>query len=422
MRMASVPVPLLPFLLLTLPVAVAVTLGSAGCGDDSADLPEGCDALVRPGADAEASQTLVQTAFIEAEAGHTLCFEGDFQFSDELLLTQDGITLMGSGAGATFDFSTQEVGANGIHVQSVEGFRIQDMTVKNTPGDGVRVTDSTDVVFRNATVMWDAGPDEANGAYGVYPVGCTNVLIEDSEVSGASDAGIYVGQSENIIVRRNVAWGNVAGIEIENSTHADVYDNEARDNTGGILVFDLPDLPAGQGGRVKVHDNVITNNNEINFATPGSIVAYLPTGTGVMILTMDDVEVHNNTITGHDSTGLLLISFEVVQAVGAGGRPGPEYEPYPERVHIHDNSFSGNGGSPQGLLVQVGPAPLEDILWDGIVPPDGTDPEICIQNNGDAGFRNFNLQLPDFEFGEPSMDLTPHDCAGESLPAVELDL
>ena len=398
-------------------------IAALGCGgDDSPAAPEGCDVLVVPGGDVDDNQTRVQTAFIEAEAGDTLCFEGEFQFSDELLLTQDGITLIGHGAGATFDFSTQEVGGNGIHAQAVDGFHIENMTVKNTPGDGIRVTDSTDVVFRNVDMIWDAGPSEGNGAYGLYPVGSTNVLIEDCEVSGASDAGIYVGQSENIIVRRNLAWGNVAGIEIENSTNADVYENEARDNTGGILVFDLPGLPAGQGGTVKVHHNTITNNNELNFAAVGTIVSYLPTGTGVMILTMDDVEIHDNTISGNESTGLLIISFKVVEAVGAGGMPGPEYEPYPESIYIHDNTFMDNGTRPQDLLVEVGAPPLEDVLWDGIASPDATDPMICIQNNGDAGFRNFNLNPDGFEFGEPSMDLTPHDCTGETIPPVELDL
>jgi len=35
---------------------------------------------------------------------------------------------------------------------------------------------------------------------------------------------------------------NVAGIEIENCTDADVYENISTNNTGGVLVFDLPDF------------------------------------------------------------------------------------------------------------------------------------------------------------------------------------
>ena len=41
--------------------------------------------------------------------------------------------------------------------------------------------------------------------------------IEHCIAIGASDAGIYVGQSNNIIVRNCEVFQNVAGIEIENS-------------------------------------------------------------------------------------------------------------------------------------------------------------------------------------------------------------
>src|SRR5690606_17583393 len=118
------------------------------------------------------------------------------------------------------------------------------------------------------------------GAYGLYPVQCTDVLIEDSVARAASDAGIYVGQSTNIIVRRNLAEYNVAGIEIENSFDADVHDNVARHNTGGVLVFNLPGLQVKNGARTRIFDNQIYENNTPNFAPPGNIVGKVPTGTG----------------------------------------------------------------------------------------------------------------------------------------------
>ena len=63
-----------------------------------------------------------------------------------------------------------------------------------------------------------------------------NVLIDGCVAIGASDAGIYVGQSQNIIVKNSIAQYNVAGIEIENSFYADVFDN-LTSHTGGILVL-----------------------------------------------------------------------------------------------------------------------------------------------------------------------------------------
>ena len=132
---------------------------------------------------------------------------------------------------------------------------------------------------------------------------CTDVLIEDCKVSGASDAGIYVGQSQNIVVRRNTVEKNVAGIEIENSTRADVYENLATDNSGGILVFTMPDLPTKDGRLCRVYHNKVMANNHDNFAPKGNIVATVPPGTGVMIMANDEVEVFDNTIEKNQTGG-----------------------------------------------------------------------------------------------------------------------
>jgi hypothetical protein len=73
----------------------------------------------------------------------------------------------------------------------------------------------TGVTLIQLKTTWSDGPDESNGGYGLYPVACKNVLIDSCEASFASDAGIYVGQSQDVIVRNCYAYGNVAGIEIE---------------------------------------------------------------------------------------------------------------------------------------------------------------------------------------------------------------
>ncbi len=135
---------------------------------------------------------------------------------------------------------------------------LRDFAVEDTRGDGIKSKGADRIVYKNIRVEWTGGAKETNGAYGVYPVESHDVLIDGVTVRGASDAGIYVGQSENIIVRGSVAEYNVAGIEIENSRRADVYGNTARHNAGGILVFDLPNLPIIGGGQVRVFANMVT--------------------------------------------------------------------------------------------------------------------------------------------------------------------
>lgn len=155
---------------------------------------------------------------------------------------------------------------------------------------------------------------------------CENVLIEDSVVKGASDAGVYVGQSHNIIVRRNRAELNVAGIEIENSTNADVFENTATTNTGGILVFNLPGLAVANGAGTRVYNNQVFANNTENFAPAGNIVAQVPTGTGVVILAAHDVEIFDNDIRDHLSINLGMISY-----VPIGTPDDPQFDQYPTR-------------------------------------------------------------------------------------------
>ena len=204
---------------------------------------------------------------------------GSFDFEGELSVSVDDIVLRGAGMGADggteLNFKNQTVGSQGI-LATGDNIVIEDLAVLNTPGDGIKVTGSNGVTIRRVRMEWTNGPDTDNGAYGLYPVQTRNVLIEDCEVRGASDAGVYVGQSVNIIVRRNFVYENVAGIEIENSKFADVYDNETTANTGGILVFDLPGPPVQGGEATRVFNNNVYENNTPNFAPAGNIVAQVP--------------------------------------------------------------------------------------------------------------------------------------------------
>jgi parallel beta-helix repeat protein len=220
--------------------------------------------LIQP---SENSYEEIQQALIQAQPGDTVRLTaGRFQLADSLSLDVDGVTLEGEGRDVTIlDFTNQLSGAQGLAVTSND-IRLLDFAVENAKGDAIKVKGSKNIHFIRVRTEWTNGPDSNNGAYGLYPVESENVLIDDCVAIGASDAGIYVGQSSNIIVRNSLAKHNVAGIEIENSFFADVHDNVAIENTGGILVFDLPDLPQQGGHHVRVFQNNVTNNNTPNFA------------------------------------------------------------------------------------------------------------------------------------------------------------
>jgi parallel beta-helix repeat protein len=399
----------------------ALGLLGAGCGGDpaipTAPPPPGCTSAVAPsgGDDVEAVQTLL----IEAKEGDTVCLlEGSYSFSGELSIATPGLTLKGAGQGKTIlDFKSQTVGANGIQITS-DNVTVTEFDVKNPPGDGIRATSVKNIQFLKVSVLWDAPASKENGAYGLYPVSSDGVRIEGCKVSGARDAGIYVGQSKHILVADSEAWGNVAGIELENSTDAEVRGCHAHDNTGGILVFNLPNLPMQGGSRAKVHNNVVERNNLDNFAALGTIVARVPTGTGIMLLAADSNEFHENMIKDNKSLGVLIFSYSDLLF---DEQNDPAFDVYPQGNWFHDNTFSNNGTMPSqdvSILIPLNPVP--DVIWDGCADSkiDNTSGALtnCLSNNGAATYQNMDLCDQN---GGSSGDLAPVTCEHMALPTQD---
>lgn len=396
-------------------LASVLVIGLAACKKDE----------VKITADDKKFQEELHNKLVGAKPGSTIALpEGTFQLDASLSLSAEKVTIRGAGMDKTIlSFKGQKSGAEGLTV-SGNDFTIENLTIQDTKGDALKINKVRGVTIRGVKTEWTNGPDESNGAYGIYPVQCENILIEDSVAIGASDAGIYVGQSKNIIVRRNRAEYNVAGIEIENSTFADVYDNVATKNTGGILVFDLPDLPVQGGQNTRVFDNKVHDNNTDNFAPKGNIVALVPTGTGVMVMANDNIEIFKNDISNHATSNMVIVSYLVTE------KPikDKNYDPYPEAIYVHDNTFKEGGKDPQGLLVKILSlklgTPFPDIMYDGIVDKkkaeDGKLPDdlrICIENNGEATFANIDAGNT---FANIDRDISKHACSHKPLAAISI--
>ncbi|MGQ0531307.1 MAG: parallel beta-helix domain-containing protein [Caulobacteraceae bacterium] len=366
---------------------------------------------IRPGADAEQQ---LQRALIEAQPGDTVQLaRGRFELTSGLSLDVDRVTIRGHSASDTLlSFNGQRRGAEGLLITSDE-VTLRDFSVENTRGDAIKARDCNGITIRGVRVEWTRGPNSENGAYGLYPVNCDNVLIERSVVRGASDAGIYVGQSRNIIVRENLAEWNVAGIEIENSTNADVFNNVATRNTGGILVFDLPGLPQQGGHSIRVFENRIVDNNTPNFAPAGNIVASVPTGTGVLIMANRNVHVFENEIADNGTVNVLITAYRQ-------SFQDANYNPLARDIVIRDNSFGNTGYAPAGdlaALEQLG-APIPDVLWDGAMmysvggAPRTEPVRIVVVNNrstrtGVGSFLSLGLPVAGSPVSEAAPDPTP---------------
>ena len=358
--------------------------------------------------------TEIQEALILANPGDIVHIsEGFYKLEDSLSIDIDNLTLQGDGINKTIlSFKDQMSGAQGLSVTS-DGVTLQDFAVEDAKGDAIKVKGVHGISFIRVRTEWTNGPDELNGAYGLYPVESKNVLIDSCVAIGASDAGIYVGQSENIIVKNSRAEFNVAGIEIENSYYADVFDNHAENNTGGILVFDLPDIPQQGGHHVRVFRNKSINNNTDNFAPEGNIVGEVPRGTGIIIQANSHVEIFENDIGGNDTVNIAIVTY--------GYETEDEnYYPHPRAIQVHNNRFTKSGNNPDletgelaKILYELSDKNMPDIFWDGILPmkqiifgqPDNE--KLILGNNGSASFLTINpikYMLPIFNPVERNYD------------------
>ena len=403
-------------------VVAALLLALAAC-QKTGTAPE--SAAVAAG-DADFSAKLHER-LLDAKPGDVIEIPaGKFSFDRSLTLRADGVTIRGAGIDqSVLSFKGQKAGAEGLLVNG-DDFTIENLTIEDSKGDGLKISESKNVTIRKVKVQWTGGPSTKNGAYGLYPVLTKNVLIEDSIAIGASDAGIYVGQSDGVIVRRSRAESNVAGIEIENTVNADVYENVATKNTGGILVFNMPNLTQ-QGGNIRVFNNKVIANNTDNFGAKGTPVASVPAGSGIVVNANDDVEIFDNEVADNATANFIISS---VYSTGyKDSSMAKDFDPYPERIHVHGNKVSGGGDSPDGLDLKTLKVALyglggsfPDVLWDGYYNKDrkidgqpAGGPQICLRDvngvinaDGPGGYKN------------PSKDAKQFACDLPRLPAVDL--
>ncbi|MBZ2169798.1 right-handed parallel beta-helix repeat-containing protein [Marinobacter sp. F4216] len=368
-------------------------------------------------------------AFITAESGDVIVFpEGRFEISDTLTFDGDSdgdgipiknITIMGYGKDKTILDFENSGGGDGIFVQNAADIEVRDLAVYEAPNNAIKMTNTNGIILDDVATVWEGELNSGNGAYGLYPVQCQNILIEDSYVRGSADAGIYVGQAENVVVRRNIAEENVAGIEIENTVNADVYDNVATGNTGGILVFDLPIGQGYYGSNVRVFDNLVEANNTDNFANTSDFAAgvhIVPPGTGVIVLSTPDVEIYNNIITDHDTLAVAITSYALADSavVDPTAEGFMEYmnivndgwPVVPRRVHLHDNDISVSGTNPRGKLIS-------DIIAGYLLDPSkGEMPAVLYDGLGELLANTGELEVT---LGTPfALDGSDSNCAANN--------
>ena len=305
-------------------------------------------------------------------------------YTENVYIDKDNISLQGvviKGKWPTLD-GKKEI--NDAFLYSGNGILIENFKIINYKGNGIMGQAGNNFVIRNNWII-------DTGVYGIFPQYGKNGLIEHNVLSVIADAAIYVGMCDNVDVLHNEVFDNVAGIEIENSRHCLVENNYAHNNTGGLLAFITPGLPIKTTFDIIFRNNFVIDNNHENFGAPGSTVAGIPPGTGILIMAADDVIVENNIITGNNNAGITIVDL-------ANGDPkanDPNTEGNPDRVVILDNIMYDNGNDPTGELKAIMLTQLDNRGPDIFAYGGGTGSTIRNKNK----YRSFGLG----DYGDPSM-------------------
>jgi len=342
--------------------AIVFTIATVftGCKKDS---PPSCDdfrfALKGKNAVAVVHNGQSIQAAIDAAVTNEVIYIEPGIYKEVLTVNKPGIQLIGSACNAYSKVIIQNPGdgENGITVQDAgDGFTLKNITIQDFEENGIILIRVDNFTLSHVTAIND-------GEYGLFPVLCSNGVVEYCSATGDDDTGIYVGQSTNVVIQYCEAFANVNGIEIENCTNVVAQKNHSYNNVAGFLIDLLPGKTVKTSSDVLITDNIIEGNNHVNFADPeGGFEAFVPSGSGVLVVGVDNVTIKNNKITNNNFTGIATVSTIILGALaGLPPEAFADIEPNAGGAKITDNIVLNNGSAPPTGL----PLPGVDLLWDG---------------------------------------------------------
>jgi parallel beta-helix repeat protein len=275
-------------------------------------------------------------------------------YRENVRVTKDNITIRG-GPDAIMD-GTGLTGNTGIRVAPaalgtrINGFTLSGLTIQNYSRNGVLLLRVDNFHITDGTYI-------DNKEYGIFPIQSSGGVVDFNSVSGSHDAGIYVGQSNDVVIKKNQARDCTIGIEIENCSNIDVLKNTAKGNSIGIVVQLRPGLGVTVTSDITVIGNRLIANNRANPVTdPDELLSLLPSGIGFLNVGGDNVLVRINTVSRNNTAGIIVAQLPPVVAA-----LDQRINPFPDNNEIRDNVALQNGDDPDP---KIAPLPGSDLLWD----------------------------------------------------------
>lgn len=278
-------------------------------------------------------------------------------YKEAVVVNKPNIKLVGTGDGDNGVIIENPGNANdGMRVRSDgDGFEMYNITLKNFKENGVVLIRADNFVLDHITTI-------NCGEYGLWPIRSNNGVIKHCTATGHTDSGIYTGQSENITMRFNIVYGNTIGLEIENCKNVTATNNQCYDNVAGMLCVLLPGLSVTSASDINISRNHVYNNNKVNTANPADgFEAFVPSGSGILVVGTDKTTVANNTVQNNNFLGIAVVSTVVLGSLA--GLPPEAFagiEPNADWAKVSDNVANTNGKVQPPL-----PFPASDLLWDG---------------------------------------------------------
>jgi parallel beta-helix repeat protein len=271
------------------------------------------------------STSAIQTAVDEAAPGDTIVVSPGTYSGPTVSVKTSGLTITGSKAAildATGDTYGITVGTQltfdpgpSCPAYGVSNFSISGLSVRNAEDTGI-------FLFGVAKYEVSGGDYLNNGEYGIFPRCSRDGLISQNSGGGGNDATIYVGVDENTVVEKNRLAGGELGIELENTNNSVVQANKLTDNTTGIFVIVLPNLPTSSTETALIEGNVVHKNNRPNpfppvcqapETPPGCVEEFfddlqlLPSGSGILNVGGHNVTIRGNVVSKNDTVGIGVV-------------------------------------------------------------------------------------------------------------------
>jgi hypothetical protein len=296
----------------------------------------------------------IQAAVDAAAPGQTIVvLRGTYR--ENVVISKDGITLRGHGArlqppAAPVPNACADPGqpaAIGICVvgqinpdtgqllNPVDDVTISGFETRDFPDAGILALGARDATFRDNTARNDA-------EYGITAFASTGTRMLFNRVSGANEAGFYIGDSPqaDATLVGNVATDSRFGVLFRNAEGGRAVRNLVRGNCTGIIVLSgIQGLPGTAGG-LSIHANAILDNTRpCGQSDEGPALS----GVGIALAGAHDNRVTGNLVTGNVPTGPTAFSGGIaVVRDFLGAAP-------------HDNLVTGN------VVLRNQP----DLFWDG---------------------------------------------------------